>query len=107
MSTTTQQPWQSQADAGVKLVGDSLTVDREAGYVPLHKWMSNIDIGPLLANWYNTPVVFVSTTGSMTYLPTTKCPGNQPTWPIFLGFINGNHWILLHLKRGLIPYPPV
>jgi hypothetical protein len=88
-------------------VFQSLKVDRDVNYVPKEKWMSNLDIGPIVANRYNMPVIFASPTGSMTYLPTTKAPDAKPRGPIFLAFINTNHWILVNVKRGLIPYPPV
>jgi hypothetical protein len=47
-------------------------VDCEYIYFPKDKWMSNLEIGPIVANQYNMPVIFLSPGGSMTYLPTTK-----------------------------------
>ncbi|KAI9616649.1 hypothetical protein H4Q26_011049 [Puccinia striiformis f. sp. tritici PST-130] len=92
----------------IKRVIESLTVDPQATSVPSGKWMSKLDLGPIVANAYNRPVVFLTSganAGSSTYLPSTKAPDSKVFGAIFLLFIGGNHWNLVNLKRGIIPYP--
>ncbi|KAI7962234.1 hypothetical protein MJO28_000328 [Puccinia striiformis f. sp. tritici] len=93
----------------IKRVIESLTVDPQATSVPSGKWMSKLDLGPIVANAYNRPVVFLTSganAGASTYLPSTKAPDSKVFGAIFLLFICGNHWNLVNLKRGIIPYPP-
>jgi hypothetical protein len=76
---------------------------------PHSKWMSRLDAGPILANTYNRPFVFVTNdqaAGCMTFIPATIPPGAKPLGPIFLALINNNHWIHLIMKRTLVPFPP-
>ncbi|KAI7963702.1 hypothetical protein MJO29_004129 [Puccinia striiformis f. sp. tritici] len=74
------------------------------------KWMSRLDAGPLIANAYNRPVVFLckegNAGGTLTYIPATKTPPlSKKPGPIIMVFINQCHWILVETKRGVIPFP--
>lgn len=77
------------------------------GSVPMNKWMSKLDVGPILANAYNRPFVFLSRTGgSTTYIPATVPPDPKPLPALFLSFFNDNHWIRVIVKRTpTIPFP--
>jgi hypothetical protein len=71
--------------------------------------MERLDMGPVIANAYNRPIVFLSAlplVGCITYLPTLKDPDPKPLGPILIAFTHGNHWELVIPKRGLIPFPP-
>ena len=73
------------------------------------KWFSKLDAGPLVANAYNRPIVFLPGRGESrgtTFLPSTKPPGERPQDPIFLAFFGGNHWLLVNVKRGITPVLP-
>jgi len=76
-------------------------------------WLSKLDTGPILANKYNRPIVFLSPGGdSNTIFPNWLPPQSQPPVsqePIVLGFVNGCHYIHVQIAaddKGLFPMPP-
>ncbi|KAA1114533.1 hypothetical protein PGT21_012890 [Puccinia graminis f. sp. tritici] len=98
------------SDDEYKRVRESLVVEANSISVPYDKWMERLDMGPVLANAYNRPIVFISDDvkiGCITNLPSLKDPDPKPLGPILIAFTRGNHWELVIPKRGLIPIPPL
>ncbi|EHS64077.1 uncharacterized protein PGTG_22034 [Puccinia graminis f. sp. tritici CRL 75-36-700-3] len=78
-----------------KRARESLVVDPNSTSVPYSKWMERLDMGPVLANAYNRPIVFLSADvniGCITNLPSSKDPDPKPMGPILIAFTRGNHW---------------
>ena len=76
-------------------------------------WLSKLDTGPILANKYHRPIVFLSPGGdSNTIFPNWLPPPSQQASsqePIVLGFVNGCHYIHIQLapdEKGLFPMSP-
>ncbi|EFP81371.2 uncharacterized protein PGTG_06992 [Puccinia graminis f. sp. tritici CRL 75-36-700-3] len=96
-------------DKQLKLVCESLEVPEGSTHVPCSKWLARLEMGPVIANAYNRPIVFVTgdvLAGCITNLPTLHPPPPKPLGPIFLAFTGGNHWELVVGKQGLLPIPP-
>ena len=90
----------------LQVVRERIMVPTPDSPVDTNKWLSRLDAGPLAAEVYNQPVIFLSHDGgSMTFVPTSKAPGPKPKGPIFLCFADGCHWFLLNVKRGTAPFP--
>ena len=90
----------------LELVWQSILVSDPDSPVGRNQWLSRLDAGPLAAEVYNRPVVFLShDAGSMTFLPISKAPGPKPKAPIFLCFVDDCHWFLLNVKQGTAPCP--
>ncbi|KAA1081271.1 hypothetical protein PGT21_032748 [Puccinia graminis f. sp. tritici] len=78
-----------------KRARESLVVDPNSTSVPYSKWMERLDMGPVLADAYNRPIVFLSANvniGCITNLPSSKDPEPKPMGPILIAFTRGNHW---------------
>jgi len=87
-------------------VRHSIYVSTPESPVGQSQWLSRLDAGPLAAEVYNRPIVFLTCdSGSITFLPISKAPGPKPKSPIFLCFMDGCHWFLLNVKRGTAPFP--
>ncbi|KAF5200369.1 hypothetical protein FRX31_010045 [Thalictrum thalictroides] len=68
-------------------------------------WMRMLQLGDGIANAYQRPVHFYSSTGSsLTFLPSFSLPNDN--LPICFAFVDGNHFIALKLQENA-PAAPV
>ncbi|KAI4357667.1 hypothetical protein L6164_001601 [Bauhinia variegata] len=85
---------------------NSLYVDN-LSFAPCDKWMTIPDMGYVIASRYNVVLVYLSISGSMTFLPLRGppvSPSNQRL--ISIGFLPNSHFVPVFLKEGS-PIPPV
>jgi hypothetical protein len=70
-------------------------------------WLSKLSHRHIVSNTYVRPIVFLSLADSITFLPLKLGPKNGHS-PIYLLFVNGNHWVLpeVEVKDGVTPIPP-
>ncbi|KAH9459186.1 hypothetical protein Pst134EA_019337 [Puccinia striiformis f. sp. tritici] len=79
------------------------TIDRS-------QWLDKLAHGQAIANAYVRPVVFLSLEANHSYLPLRSTPkDSQDPSPIYLVFVNGNHWVLATVEGedGVQPIAPV
>ncbi|KAI7946300.1 hypothetical protein MJO29_010827 [Puccinia striiformis f. sp. tritici] len=76
------------------------------------KWLNKMDHGPMIANTYGRPVVFLSLETCGTFLPVRVGPKDSTAVldPFYFVHVGGNHWVLAELQvvvDGVTPIPPV
>lgn len=80
-------------------------IHSEDGVCGVDKWMSLPSMGECMANTFQTPVFFFSSTWSQTFLPYFCPPNKNPL--IFLALIpSASHFVALQLKNpSIFPDP--
>lgn len=72
---------------------------------PLHNWMTMPDMGLLVASCYNIKLAHWSLQQSFTFLPLYSAP-TAIRKIIHMGYIDGDHYILLRMKNECT-MPPI
>ncbi|KAI7938421.1 hypothetical protein MJO28_015341 [Puccinia striiformis f. sp. tritici] len=91
---------------------EGLGVSELTKKITLAKWLNKMDHGPMIANTYGRPVVFLSIETCGTFLPVRVGPKDSTAVldPFYLVHVCGNHWVLAELQvvvDGVTPIPPV
>ena len=100
---TTQHQWYLEHNFFQNIDGVLAQLTATPGTVGMSKWMSMPSMGDVMANAFQTPVFFFSTSWSQTFFPHFAAPNNNP--PIFLALVD-NHFVPLVLQTTvLFPAP--
>ena len=97
--------------AEVTQVVGSLQVIKKNQPVPKSSWFNKLDMAPLFVNAFKVALITLSTHpgNCTTYLP-SRDPPREEFSPIFMIFVNGNHWVWAELQAPQgqkVPIPPI
>ncbi|XP_028109337.1 uncharacterized protein LOC114308050 [Camellia sinensis] len=71
------------------------------------RWMTMLDMGHLIASFYNVVLYHLSLQQCLTFLPLRSPPVTlADRRKIAIGFVNGNHFVQVFLEAGH-PVPPI
>jgi len=74
-----------------------LVLDNHVSY---QNWMRMPQMGHVLSNAFEVPIVWISKSQSVTFFPFSTQPPSTPPTPIYLAFVQGNHWVRLNMSKG-------
>ncbi|POW13536.1 hypothetical protein PSTT_03716 [Puccinia striiformis] len=104
---------EGDGNCGFRCIAKALGYDDDGWMqITLAKWLNKMDHGPMIANTYGRPVVFLSLETCGTFLPVRVGPKDSTAVldPFYFVHVGGNHWVLAELQvvvDGVTPIPPV
>ncbi|OAV97272.1 hypothetical protein PTTG_05905 [Puccinia triticina 1-1 BBBD Race 1] len=92
----------------IKTIINGLKVENLKSKIKRKNWLDKFSHGQILANVYQRPICFISLESCASFLPLRTGPGSNKTEPVYLLYVNGNHWALALVEGedGVKPIPP-
>jgi hypothetical protein len=105
------KPLYTKLQGGKKSINkiiQGLTVESLKTKITIEKWLNKFSHGHVLANVHQQLICFLSLEGSTSFFPLRLGPNSKNSKPVYLLYIDGNHWVLPHVegKNGVKPIPP-
>ena len=101
--------WKNMETSYEEIFNTILVLDNHVSY---QNWMRMPQMGHVLSNVFEVPIVWISKSQSVTFFPFSIQPPSTPPTPIYLAFVQGNHWVRLNMSKGTgmwkdPPLPPI
>jgi hypothetical protein len=92
----------------IEKIIQALEVETLTTSITEDKWLNKFSHGHMIANSYRRLICFISLNESHSFFPLQLGPTSEDPAPVYLIYINGNHWVLGDVagEDGVKPIPP-